>query len=107
MQPSRRSYSCSVIKRIIHRLSCTKYRVGKSFRDCSKRNFAARAGFSVDSETPSGHLQTSLERVCAGMDKSKWKKAEQHLLRQFQRRLHQYANVIPEVDDTLEWLALM
>ena len=41
------------------------------------------------------------------MDKSKWKKAEQHLLRQFQRRLHQYANVIPEVDDTLEWLALM
>src|SRR5205823_7935870 len=52
-------------------------------------------------------LQTTLERVCSGMDKSVWKRVEQHLLRQFQRRLHQYVSVIPEVDDTLEWLALM
>src|SRR6266852_2318631 len=50
---------------------------------------------------------TKFERVCANIGRSKWSAVERHALRQFQRRLHQYATVIPDLDDTLEWLALM
>jgi hypothetical protein len=32
---------------------------------------------------------------------------EQHAIREFQRRAHQYADELPEWDDILEWLALM
>jgi hypothetical protein len=52
-------------------------------------------------------LRTSFERVCAGIDSSRWHLAELHLLHQFQRRLHQYEKVIPDADDILEWWALM
>jgi hypothetical protein len=52
-------------------------------------------------------LKTSIERVCAHIPPGKWKRAEEHLLRQFQRRLHQYQPLIPEMDDTHERLALM
>ena len=52
-------------------------------------------------------LQTKLERVCRDFESSKYLEAEQHLLHQFQRRLHHYRVDVPALDDTLEWFALM
>jgi hypothetical protein len=52
-------------------------------------------------------LQTKLERVCRDFEASKYLEAEQHLLRQFQRRLHHYRADVPALDDTLEWFAMM
>src|SRR5260370_21594817 len=52
-------------------------------------------------------LATKLERVCCDFMQNKYPQAEQHLLRQFQRRLHHYRLDVPAPDDTLEWFALM
>lgn len=52
-------------------------------------------------------LQTKLERVCRRFGSAKYLEAEQHILRQFQRRLHHYRSDVPALDDTLEWFALM
>jgi hypothetical protein len=61
----------------------------------------------VFQQAPRWGLQTKLERVCRDFESTKYLEAEQHLLHQFQRRLHHYRPDVPALDDTLEWFALM
>src|SRR4051812_11902673 len=53
-------------------------------------------------------LFSSLERVATRLNASdRMAEAESRMLLQFQRRAHQYLPTLPELDDTLGWLALI
>ncbi|HYH78184.1 MAG TPA: FRG domain-containing protein [Longimicrobium sp.] len=53
-------------------------------------------------------LETSLERDAERLNASEWLVvAENQMLQAFQRRAHHYLSTLPEISDTLSWLALI
>jgi len=76
----------------------------KDFYKCQERNWIYRG----QRDTKKG-LKTTLERACEnyGDPSNKWKKNEEKLLREFQRKYHHYSAYLPYKKNTLEWLSLM